>query len=88
MSSFFRKSLLTLFAGAALLTAGTVMPAAAWDDRGDRGWRSDRSDGWHRDEWRHRPHWRGERCWIEERRVRVYTPWGPRLRRVEERVCR
>lgn len=97
MFSPVRKSLLTLFAGAAILTAGTIVPAAAWDDWGGHrrwneysdGWRHEgwRHEGWRHDGWHRRPAWRGERCWIETRRVRVYTPWGPRLRRVEERVC-
>lgn len=37
------------------------------------------------------PRWDGprrHRCWIEERRVRVDTPWGPRWRTREVRVCR
>lgn len=36
------------------------------------------------------PHWRPRprRCWIEERRERVMTPWGPRTRIREVRVCR
>lgn len=91
-----RKSLLAVATLATLLTAGVAAPAAAqdrwggWDGpRVDRGWRGE-DRGWRGDDrgWRHRPHWDGRRCWIETRRVRVYTPWGPRLRTVEERVCR
>jgi hypothetical protein len=60
--------------------------------RGDRdrhgwgfgGW-DDRERGWDRP-WRHR--WHRERCWTVTREVEVYTPWGPRRREVEQRVCR
>ncbi|MCE1235409.1 MAG: sulfur globule protein precursor [Hyphomicrobiales bacterium] len=91
-----RKSLFAVAALATLVIAGAVAPAAAqgrwggWDGpRWDGGWRGE-GRGW-RDEdrgWRHRPHWDRPRCWIETRRIRVHTPWGPRLRTVEERVCR
>lgn len=85
----FRKPLLAVAALATLLTAGAVAPAAAHDRWG--GWGGPRwDDGWRGEDrgWRHRPHWGGPRCWIETRRVRVHTPWGPRVRMVEERVCR
>lgn len=94
MSSSARITLSTLAAAAALLVAGATLPAAAYDGwgggygpgpgygygygRGYEGWR-----GHH-----HRPYWERERCWVETRRVRVFTPWGPRFRLVEERVCR
>lgn len=87
MTPLFRKSLLALATLASLAGAGLVTPAAAWDGRGDRGWYDDRRGDWG-PERRHRPHWGRERCWIETRRVRVFTPWGPRVRVVEERVCR
>ncbi|MER2605910.1 MAG: hypothetical protein ABTQ29_08785 [Siculibacillus sp.] len=88
----FRKSLLAVAAFASLVTAGLVAPAAAqgWDRGG--GWghhdRWDR-DGWgHRGpDWGHRRHHR-PRCWVEERPVRVHTPWGPRMRYEPMRVCR
>lgn len=98
MSSSLRKSFLTLLTGLTILTAGATLPAAAWDGRDDGGrwgghserWRHDgwRSGGWGDDGWRHRPSWGGRRCWVEVRRIRVETPWGPRRRLVEERVCR
>lgn len=88
MTTMFRKSLLALATLASLAGAGLVTPAAAGDgwDRPDRRWREEHRDwGWGQ---RHRPYWGRERCWIETRRVRVFTPWGPRYRTVEERVCR
>lgn len=103
MISSFAKSLLAIAALATLATAGAVAPAAAqgwggrdhrWEDR--RGWDHGRGGwdrgrgGWDRDrgEWGRRPHWYRERCWVEVRPVRVHTPWGPRFRNVEQRVCR
>ena len=92
-----RKSLLALATLATLAGAGFATPAAAWDDWGrrDRGWHDDRGGwgGWERHgrprwEEHRRSHWQRERCWIEPRRVRVHTPWGPRFEIVERRVCR
>jgi hypothetical protein len=92
MISSSRKSLLALATLATIVTAGFAAPAAAqgwggwdrggWEDR--RGWDRGRGDwGWGR-----RPHWHRERCWVEVRPMRVMTPWGPRIRQVEQRVCR
>lgn len=98
MISSFRKSLLAVAALASLATAGFVVPAAAqgWDG-GDRGGWEDRRmherRGWDdrrgpdRGEWGRRPPWR-QHCWVETRPMRVMTPWGPRIRHVEQRVCR
>ncbi len=43
--------------------------------------------GWNRP---HHRHWAPppRRCWVEERRMRVMTPWGPRWERRMVRVCR
>jgi len=84
MSFFNKKTLYGLVAAAFLL--GAVGPAAA--------------QGWHRPP-PPRPGWGGppppthrwrppprRHCWIQERRVRVMTPWGPRWRIRNVRVCR
>jgi hypothetical protein len=56
--------------------------------------------GWGPPPPRHHRHWEGDRgwgpppprwrrhCWTETRRVRVETPWGPRWRLREVRICR
>ena len=83
MSSFLRKVVLSAATLAAL--AATALPAAAHD--WDRGW--DRGPGWDRGRgWHHHRDWDRPRCWMEPRRVWVDTPWGPRHRIVEVRVCR
>lgn len=93
MISSFSKSLLAVAALATIVTSGAVAPAAAqgwggWDRGGwDRGGWEDRR-GWDHDRRWGRPHWHHERCWIEVRPQRVFTPWGPRIRNVEQRVCR
>lgn len=83
MHSLFRKSLLAIVTVASVIGAGAVAPAAAhgwggWDRGGwDRGWGGPRHHHWYR-----------ERCWIEQRPVRVFTPWGPRWDYSDVRICR
>ncbi|NLH80115.1 MAG: sulfur globule protein precursor [Phyllobacteriaceae bacterium] len=91
MSTLLRNSLLAVVTAASLLGAAAATPAAAhdWWGRGG-GW----GDGYRRDwrdedrGWGHRRDWGRPHCWIETRRVREFTPWGPRGRLVEESVCR
>ena len=78
----FRNSLLALATVATVLGAAAAAPAAAYDGRPD-GYRREEPRGWDHRVDRHRP-----RCWMETRRVRVMTPWGPRMRTQETRVCR
>ncbi|TBW36291.1 hypothetical protein EYW49_14395 [Siculibacillus lacustris] len=66
---------LALVAGFVALDAASPAAAQPW--------------GWGPPPRHHR--WDGpppRRCWMEERRVRVDTPWGPRWRIREVRVCR
>lgn len=81
MFTSFRTSLLALATVATVLGAAAAAPAAAYDGRPD-GYRHEERRWDHRVD-RHRP-----RCRVETRRVRVMTPWGPRMRTVETRVCR
>lgn len=70
----------------ALFLADAVAPAAAqpWGPPPPPppGWGG---PGWHRPP--PPPRWR-RHCWVEQRRVRVMTPWGPRWRIRDVRVCR
>lgn len=86
MSIFNKKLLAGLLAAAFLADAaapalaqpwGPPPPPYGWHHRRppDRGW------GPPPERWR-------RHCWVEERRVRVDTPWGPRWRIREVRVCR
>lgn len=81
MSIFNKKTLYGLLAAAMLF--GTVAPAAAqrWDRPPPR-------DGWGAPGPRHYGWAPRRHCWIQERRVRVMTPWGPRWRIRNVRVCR
>lgn len=58
-----------------------------WGHRGwDRGPRHHGGWGW--GGWDGpRRHWRSH-CWFEDRPVRVHTPWGPRIRYEQRRICR
>lgn len=80
------KTWIAAAAFAALTLIEAVAPAAAQPWGGPPPPRREFRDGpgWDRPHWR--PH--RERCWIEERRVRVMTPWGPRWRTRDVRVCR
>jgi len=88
MNTAFRKIVFAAVAVASI--AGAALPAAAqgWGgwDRGygeDRGGWGERHYGWH-----HHHGWDRPRCWLENRRVWVDTPWGPRERVTEVRICR
>ena len=84
MSSTFRSSVLAIAALATLALSGAVAPAAAqgYDYPPPPRWDRPPPPPPHR--WGPPP----RRCWTEERRVRVETPWGPRWRIRDVRVCR
>ncbi|NLH80116.1 MAG: hypothetical protein GX458_04625 [Phyllobacteriaceae bacterium] len=85
MSIFNKKFLVGCIA--AIIMADAVVPAMAqpWGPPPPPRY------GWHRPPpgpgWGPPPRWR-RHCWMEERRVRVDTPWGPRWRIRNVRVCR
>jgi hypothetical protein len=74
---------LALFAGLVVFDAASPALAQPWGPPPPR-------PGWGGPPPHHRwgPPPPRRRCWVEERRVRVDTPWGPRWRMREVRVCR
>ena len=91
MISSSRITLLAAAAFAALVAVVAPASAQGWGGHGgwDRGgWEGGHRGGWDRPGWGWRRHHHRPHCWVEERPVRVHTPWGPRMRYEPMRVCR